>query len=103
MLHSLVALDKQGQADSGFSSPSRLSSRFRRSGLRAVAHMPGCVCKELAHGDMPGCVCKEKESTRTGRGNVAVVGGAMLGCPMWGYLGSMLTYVGLSLGQLGLY
>jgi hypothetical protein len=45
-------------------------------------------------GDMPGCVCKEKESTLTGRENVAVVGGAMLGCPMWGYLGSMLTHLG---------
>jgi hypothetical protein len=56
--------------------------------------------KAPALGDMPGCVCKEKESTRTGRENVAVVGGAMLVCAMWGYLGSMLTHVGLSLGHL---
>jgi hypothetical protein len=59
--------------------------------------------KAPAHGDVPGCVCKDKESTHTGRRNVAVVGGAMLGCLMWGYLGSMLTHVGLSLGHLGLY
>jgi hypothetical protein len=88
---------------SNVSSPSRLRSRFGRSELRAVAHMPGCVRKEKKAptlGDMPGCVCKEKESTRAGREHVAVAGGAMLGCPMWGCLGSMLTHVRPSLGHV---